>query len=107
MQICKGDECSSPSNDRIYIPSGPDTEIDDSRFTYGPKQSKPSESDARSSDFTSCESNSSEETHESMPETVVNEPTVVCQPKVWTDAPIIEEYESDNEDEHMSLPSKE
>ncbi|GJS55536.1 ribonuclease H-like domain-containing protein [Tanacetum coccineum] len=91
----------------IYIPSGPDKEIDDSQFTYGPKQSKPSESDARSSDFTSCESNSSEETHESMPETVVNEPTVVSQPKVWTDAPIIEEYESDSDDEHVSLPSKE
>ncbi|GJS69494.1 hypothetical protein Tco_0702335 [Tanacetum coccineum] len=80
----------------IYIPSGPDKEIDDSQFTYGPKQSKPSESDARSSDFTSCESNTSEETHESMPETVVNEPTVVSQPKVWNDAPIIEEYESDS-----------
>ncbi|GJQ92039.1 putative ribonuclease H-like domain-containing protein [Tanacetum coccineum] len=83
----------------IYIPSGPDKEIDDSQFTYGPKQSKPSESDARSSDFTSCESNSGEETHESMPEIVVNEPTVVSQPKVWTDAPIIEEYESDSDDD--------
>ncbi|GKA54898.1 ribonuclease H-like domain-containing protein [Tanacetum coccineum] len=37
----------------IYIPSGPDVEIDESQFTYGPKQSKPSESDARSSDFNS------------------------------------------------------
>ncbi|GJW28062.1 putative ribonuclease H-like domain-containing protein [Tanacetum coccineum] len=70
-------------------------------------QSKPSESDARSSDFNSCESNSSEETHESMPEPVVNEPKVVNQPKVWTDAPIIEEYESDSDDEHVSVPSKE
>ncbi|GKA42950.1 ribonuclease H-like domain-containing protein, partial [Tanacetum coccineum] len=35
----------------IYIPSGPHKEIDDSQFTYGPKQSKPSKSDARSSDF--------------------------------------------------------
>ncbi|GKG18281.1 hypothetical protein Tco_0372579 [Tanacetum coccineum] len=50
----------------IYIPSGPDVEIDESQFTYGPKQSKPSESDARSSDFNSYESNSSEETYESM-----------------------------------------
>ncbi|GJV88031.1 hypothetical protein Tco_1531969 [Tanacetum coccineum] len=112
---------NSPVNDRyaegmhvvpppmtgIYIPSGPDTEIDDSQFTYGPKQSKPSESDARSSDFTSCESNTSEETHESMSETVVNEPTVVSQPKVWNDTPIIEEYELESEDEHVSLPSKE
>ncbi|GJY53525.1 retrovirus-related pol polyprotein from transposon TNT 1-94 [Tanacetum coccineum] len=60
-----------------------------------------------SSDFNSCESNSSEEAHESMPEPVVNEPKVVSQPKVWTDAPIIEEYESDSDDEHVSVPSKE
>ncbi|GKC41003.1 ribonuclease H-like domain-containing protein [Tanacetum coccineum] len=112
---------NSPVNDRyaegmhvvpplmtgIYISSGPDKEIDDSQFTYGPKQSKPSESDARSSDFNSYESNCSEETHESMPESVVNEPNVVSQPKVWFDAPIIEEYELDSEDEHVSLPTKE
>ncbi|GJT76626.1 hypothetical protein Tco_1043351 [Tanacetum coccineum] len=112
---------NSPVNDRyaegmhavpppmtgIYISSGPDKEINDSQFTYGPKQSKPSESDARSSDFNSCESNCSEETHESMPEPVVNEPNVVSQPKVWSDAPIIEEYESNSEDEHVSLPTKE
>ncbi|GJX38359.1 hypothetical protein Tco_0251662, partial [Tanacetum coccineum] len=91
----------------IYIPSGPDKEIDDSQFTYGPKQSKPIESDARSSDFNSCESNSSEEILESMPEPVVNKPKVVSQPKVWSDAPIIEEYESDSDDEHVSLPTKE
>ncbi|GJU33379.1 hypothetical protein Tco_1176968 [Tanacetum coccineum] len=48
-----------------------------------------------------------EETHESMPEPVVNEPKVVSQPKVWPDAPIIEEYESDSDDEHVSVPSKE
>ncbi|GJS97764.1 ribonuclease H-like domain-containing protein [Tanacetum coccineum] len=91
----------------IYIRSGHDKEIDDLQCTYGPKQSKPSESDARSSDFNSCESNCSEETHKSMPEPIVNEPNVVSQPKVWSDAPIIEEYESDSEDEHVSLPTKE
>ncbi|GJW72271.1 putative ribonuclease H-like domain-containing protein [Tanacetum coccineum] len=91
----------------IYIPSGLDKEINDSQFTYGPKQSKPSESDAISNDFNSCESNCSDETHDSMPEPVVNEPKVVSQPKVWSDAPINEEYESDSEDEHVSLPSKE
>ncbi|GJZ32797.1 putative ribonuclease H-like domain-containing protein, partial [Tanacetum coccineum] len=91
----------------IYIPSGPNKEIDESQFTYGPKQSKPSESDARSSDFNSCESNSSEETLESMPEPVVNEPKVVSQPKVWSDAPIIEEYESDSDDDCVTTTSKE
>ncbi|GJT67535.1 putative ribonuclease H-like domain-containing protein [Tanacetum coccineum] len=59
------------------------------------------------SDFNSYESNCSKETHESMPELVINEPNVVSQPKVWFDAPIIEEYESDSEDEHVSLPTKE
>ncbi|GJT30582.1 hypothetical protein Tco_0910857 [Tanacetum coccineum] len=91
----------------IYIPSGPDKEIDESQFKYGSKQSKPSESNARSSDFNPCESNSSEETLESMPEPVVNKPKVVSQPNVWSDAPIIEEYESDSDDEHVSLPTKE
>ncbi|GJS86185.1 putative ribonuclease H-like domain-containing protein [Tanacetum coccineum] len=91
----------------IYIPFRPDVEIDESQFTYGLKQSKPSESDARSSDFNSCESNSSEETLTSMPEPAVNEPKVVSQPKVWSDTPIIEEYESDSDDEHVSLPTKE
>ncbi|GJT17294.1 hypothetical protein Tco_0876000 [Tanacetum coccineum] len=106
-RYAEGMHAVPPPMTGIYIPSGPDKEIDDSQFTYGPKQSKPSESDARSSDFNSCESNSSEETHESMPEPVVNEPKVVSQPKVWSDAPIIEEYESDSDDEHVSVPSKE
>ncbi|GKB58153.1 hypothetical protein Tco_0914339 [Tanacetum coccineum] len=29
------------------------------------------------------------------------------KPKVWSDAPIIEEYESDSEDEYVSIPTKE
>ncbi|GJY41517.1 hypothetical protein Tco_0428787 [Tanacetum coccineum] len=48
-----------------------------------------------------------DETHESLPEQAVNEPKVVSQPKVWSDAPIIEEYESDSEDEHVSIPTEE
>ncbi|GKC00948.1 hypothetical protein Tco_0987084 [Tanacetum coccineum] len=42
-----------------------------------------------------------------MPKPIVNKPKVVSEPKVWSDAPIIEEYESDSEDEHVSLPTKE
>ncbi|GJU92768.1 ribonuclease H-like domain-containing protein [Tanacetum coccineum] len=38
---------------------------------------------------------------------VVNESNVECQPKVWFDAPIIEEYESDSDDEYVSIPTKE
>ncbi|GJT86829.1 putative ribonuclease H-like domain-containing protein [Tanacetum coccineum] len=34
-------------------------------------------------------------------------PKVVSQPKVWSDAPIIEEYESDSDDEYVIEPSKE
>ncbi|GJV10603.1 ribonuclease H-like domain-containing protein [Tanacetum coccineum] len=90
-----------------YMPSGPDIEIDYSQFTYGPKQSQASESETQTSDFDTCDSNCSDETHESLPEPAVNEPKVVSQPKVWSDAPIIEEYESDSEDEHVSLPTEE
>ncbi|GJW01134.1 ribonuclease H-like domain-containing protein [Tanacetum coccineum] len=69
--------------------------------------SQPSESETQTSDFDTCESDCSVETHESLPEPTVNEPKVVNQPKVWSDAPIIEEYESDSEDEHVSQPTKE
>ncbi|GJS98739.1 hypothetical protein Tco_0819909 [Tanacetum coccineum] len=90
-----------------YIPSWPDREVDDSMFTYGLKQSKTSESDTQTSNFNYCKSNSSVETLESMPEPVVVEPKVVSQHKVWSDAPIIEEYESDSDDEYVIQPSKE
>ncbi|GJW92200.1 ribonuclease H-like domain-containing protein, partial [Tanacetum coccineum] len=63
-----------------YMPSGPNIEIDYSQFTT--------------------------ETPELVYEPVVNEPNIVCQPKVWYDAPIIEEYETDSEDEHVSLPKE-
>ncbi|GJT56861.1 hypothetical protein Tco_0991915 [Tanacetum coccineum] len=86
---------------------GPDREVDDSMFTYGPKQSKTSESDTQTSNYDSCESNSSTETLESVPEPVIVEPYVVSQPKVCPDAPIIEEYESDSDDEYVIQPSKE
>ncbi|GKD95194.1 hypothetical protein Tco_1375031, partial [Tanacetum coccineum] len=93
----------------IYMPPGPNNEIDESQFTYGTKQSKTSESDsnAKTGDFDSCESNSSVETLESVPKPCVNEPKVVSQPKVWSDAPIIEEYESDSDDEYVIKTSKE
>ncbi|GKF45596.1 hypothetical protein Tco_0135398, partial [Tanacetum coccineum] len=49
----------------------------------------------------------SSEPPELVSEPVVIESNVECQPKVWSDAPIIEEYESDSEDEYVSLPTKE
>ncbi|GKB81895.1 integrase, catalytic region, zinc finger, CCHC-type containing protein, partial [Tanacetum coccineum] len=80
---------------RNYIPSRPDIEVDYSQFTYGPKQTQPSESESQSSEFDTCESNISIEPSELVSEPVVNESNVECQPKVWSDAPIIEEYELD------------
>ncbi|GKB18297.1 ribonuclease H-like domain-containing protein [Tanacetum coccineum] len=90
-----------------YMPSGPDIEVDYSQFTYGPKQTQPSESESQTSEFDTCESNISTEPSELVSEPVVNESNVDCQPKVWSDAPIIEEYESDSEDEYVSIPIKE
>ncbi|GJS21277.1 putative ribonuclease H-like domain-containing protein [Tanacetum coccineum] len=90
-----------------YMPLGPEREVDNSIFTYGPKQSKTSKSDTQTSNFDSCESKSSVETLESVPEPVVVEPKVVSQPKVWPDAPIIEEYDSDSDDEYVIQPLKE
>ncbi|GJZ81449.1 hypothetical protein Tco_0646443, partial [Tanacetum coccineum] len=90
-----------------YMPSGPDIEIDESQFTYGPKQTQPSESESQISEFDTCDSNINTKPSELVSEPVINESNVECQPKVWSDAPIIEEYESDSEDEYVSIPTKE
>nr|GEW32344.1 hypothetical protein [Tanacetum cinerariifolium] len=88
-----------------YMPSGPDVEIDYSKFTYGPKQTSADELDSKPVEYASSHSDSSVEPSTSVPEPVVNvsnivnEPKVVYEPKVWTDAPIIEEYESDSDDD--------
>ncbi|GJY83005.1 putative ribonuclease H-like domain-containing protein [Tanacetum coccineum] len=66
--------------------------------TDGMHQPQSSEPDTKSSDFDSCESTSSIETPDCMPVPVVIDSKVVSTPKVWTDAPIIEEYESDSDD---------
>ncbi|GJW35314.1 putative ribonuclease H-like domain-containing protein, partial [Tanacetum coccineum] len=66
-----------------YMPSGPDVEVDDSKFTYGPKQTQLNES-----------------------ESLIQSLNVESQPKVWSDAPIIEEYESDSDDECVVIPTK-
>ncbi|GKE67371.1 hypothetical protein Tco_1521532, partial [Tanacetum coccineum] len=64
-----------------YMPPKSDFGIDESNFTYGLKQSKTSEFYAKTSDFDSCETNSSVET--------------------------LESYESDSDDEYVIEPSKE
>nr|GFD51310.1 hypothetical protein [Tanacetum cinerariifolium] len=85
-----------------YMPSGLDVEIDYSKFTYGPKQTSVDETDAKTCENVSNESDSSVETTISMPASIKNAPKVVCEPKVWTDAHIIEEYESDSDDDSVS-----
>ncbi|GKF54029.1 hypothetical protein Tco_0160939, partial [Tanacetum coccineum] len=59
--------------------------------------------ETQTNDFDTCESDCSVK---SLSEPTVNEPKVVSQPKVWSDAPIIEEYESDSEDQHVSQPTE-
>nr|GEV06126.1 hypothetical protein [Tanacetum cinerariifolium] len=85
----------------IYMPPKCNFGIDGSTFTYGPKQSKTSESDAKTSDFAYCKSNFSIETLESMRKVVESKPKAVSEPKVWSDALIIEEYDSDSDDEYV------
>ncbi|GJW78767.1 putative ribonuclease H-like domain-containing protein [Tanacetum coccineum] len=62
-------------------------------------------------DYALMACNSSNQTQSTKPselvsEPVVNESNVECQPKVWSDAPIIEEYESDSEDEDCDFHEK-
>nr|GFB67598.1 hypothetical protein [Tanacetum cinerariifolium] len=90
-----------------YMPPKSDFRIDESKFSYGPKQSTTSESDAKTSDLDSCDFNFSVETLESVPKPVTNKPKAVSEPKVWSDVLIIKEYESDSDDEHVTIPLKE
>nr|GEU68757.1 ribonuclease H-like domain-containing protein [Tanacetum cinerariifolium] len=88
-----------------YMPPKSNFGIDESKFTYGPKKSTTSKSDAKTSDLDSCDSSSSGATLETVPKLVESKPKVVNEPKVWSDAPIIEEYELDSDDEYVSKAS--
>ncbi|GJW85061.1 retrovirus-related pol polyprotein from transposon TNT 1-94 [Tanacetum coccineum] len=89
-----------------YLPSGPDIEIDDSQYTYGPGKTQPSESESQTTELDTCDSNISTEPSELVSEPVVNESNIEVQPKIWSDALIIEEYESDSDDECMTVKTK-
>ncbi|GJR17680.1 hypothetical protein Tco_0966207 [Tanacetum coccineum] len=89
-----------------YLPSGPDIEIDDSQYTYGPQKTQLSESKSQTTKLDTCDSNISAEPSELVSEPVVNESNIEVQPKVWSDAPIIEEYESNNDDEYVFVQTK-
>nr|GFB07735.1 hypothetical protein [Tanacetum cinerariifolium] len=62
----KGMHAVPPPMTGIYMPPKSNFGIDESKFTYGPKQSKTSKSVAKTSDLASCESDSSVETLESV-----------------------------------------
>ncbi|GJX09060.1 putative ribonuclease H-like domain-containing protein [Tanacetum coccineum] len=89
-----------------YLPSGPDIEIDDSQYTYGPEKTQPSEPESQTNEHDTCDSNISTEPSQLVSEPGVSESNVEVQPKVWSDAPIIEEYESDSDDECMTVQTK-
>ncbi|GJS16190.1 putative ribonuclease H-like domain-containing protein [Tanacetum coccineum] len=67
-----------------YMPSGPDIEVDYSQFTYGPKQTQPSESESQSSEF--------------------DTPDVDLRSGLML--PIFEELEFRHEDDYVSIPTK-
>nr|GEV56135.1 hypothetical protein [Tanacetum cinerariifolium] len=90
----------------IYMPPKSDFGIYESKFTYGPKQSKTSEY-VKTNNLDSCESNSSVEILEYVPKPVESKPKAVSEPKVWSDAPIIKKYESDGDDEYVFKASVE
>ncbi|GKE80774.1 hypothetical protein Tco_1550774, partial [Tanacetum coccineum] len=62
-------------------------------------ETQPNESESHSSEFDTYES-------KLVFEPVVNESNIKSQPKVWSDAPIIKEYESDSDDECVVIPTK-
>ncbi|GJS45993.1 ribonuclease H-like domain-containing protein [Tanacetum coccineum] len=81
-----------------YLPSGPDIEIDDSQYTYGPEKTQPSESESQTTELDTCNSNISTEPSELVSETSKNslvkhfEDMRLCRPskeylQVWFKPP--------------------
>ncbi|GJR00265.1 putative ribonuclease H-like domain-containing protein [Tanacetum coccineum] len=103
----KADEMHDVPPPMIYMPIRTDEEVDDSKFTYGKKKSETietSKSDSKTSEYASCDldfSNTPKVVNEPMTKQIINKPKVLCKPKVWTDAPIIEEYESDSDNDYV------
>nr|GEU57184.1 copia protein [Tanacetum cinerariifolium] len=101
-RYAKGMHAVPPPITGNYMPSRPNVEIDYSQFTYGTKQTLANESDSKPIEFVSSDSDHSVETTTSMPAPVDKVPKIISKPKVWTDAPIIEEYELDSDDDSVS-----
>nr|GEW85112.1 ribonuclease H-like domain-containing protein [Tanacetum cinerariifolium] len=78
----EGMHAVSPPMTGNYMPPKFNFGIDESNFTYGPKQYTTSESNAKTSDLDSCESSSSKETLETVPKLVEFKPKVINEPIV-------------------------
>nr|GEW03876.1 ribonuclease H-like domain-containing protein [Tanacetum cinerariifolium] len=70
-------------------------------YTLALKKTSVDESDAKTSENATCESDPNVETTTSMPAIVEDARKVVSKPKLWTDASIIEDYESDSDDDSV------
>nr|GEZ17659.1 ribonuclease H-like domain-containing protein [Tanacetum cinerariifolium] len=101
-RFAKGMHTVPPPMTGNYMPSRPNVEIDYSTFTYGLKQTSVDELDSKPDEYASSDLDSSVETTTSMSALVEDAPKVVNEPKVWNDVPIIEEYESDSDDDSVS-----
>ncbi|GJV52781.1 putative ribonuclease H-like domain-containing protein [Tanacetum coccineum] len=55
-----------------YLPTGPDVEIDDSKYTYGPAKTQPSKPESQTNEIDACESNISTELSELVFEPVLS-----------------------------------
>nr|GEU40158.1 hypothetical protein [Tanacetum cinerariifolium] len=79
-----------------------DASVEITAYTLALKKTSADESYSKPSEYASCESDSSVEPSTSMPELVKNASKVFYKTKVWTDAPIIEEYELDSNNDSVS-----
>nr|GEW00996.1 hypothetical protein [Tanacetum cinerariifolium] len=74
-----------------------DASVEITAYTLALKKTSVDESGSKPSEYASSKSDFSVKTTTSMPAPVDNAPKIVCESKVWTDAPIIGEYESDSD----------
>nr|GEW63514.1 hypothetical protein [Tanacetum cinerariifolium] len=77
------------------------THVND-KYAEGMHTTSVDESDSKPVEYASSDSDSSVETTTSMSAPVDNAPKIIYEPKVWTDDPIIKEYESDSDDDSVS-----
>ncbi|GKC21934.1 ribonuclease H-like domain-containing protein [Tanacetum coccineum] len=106
VKKCEMQAVPPPMTRELICPPDLIIEIDDSQYTYGPEKTQPSESESQATELDTYNSNISTKPFELVFEPVVNESNIEVQPKVWSDAPIIEEYESDSDDEYVSVQTK-